>query len=48
LGDKSFGSRAGWMTGWVVTMAQILVMSSQSPITGRYTLLLFGVDSLAR
>jgi hypothetical protein len=31
----------------VVTVAQILVMSSQSAITGRYTLLLFGGDSLA-
>jgi amino acid transporter len=44
---RAFGSRAGWMTGWVVTVAQLLVMSSQSAITGRYTLLLFGLDSLA-
>ncbi|MCU1687424.1 MAG: family permease [Amycolatopsis sp.] len=44
---RAFGSRAGWMTGWVVTVAQLLVMSSQSAITGRYTLLLFGLDSWA-
>jgi amino acid transporter len=31
----------------VVTIAQLLVMTSQSAITGRYTLLLFGLDSLA-
>ncbi|WP_326566955.1 APC family permease [Amycolatopsis rhabdoformis] len=44
---RAFGSRAGWMTGWVVTVAQLLVMSSQSALTGKYTLLLFGADSLA-
>ena len=44
---RAFGSRTGWMTGWVVTVAQLLVMTSQSAITGRYTLLLFGLDSLA-
>ncbi|MEW2508100.1 APC family permease [Amycolatopsis sp. NPDC047767] len=44
---RAFGSRAGWMTGWVVTVAQLLVMSSQSALTGRYTLLLLGADSLA-
>ncbi|HEV7974776.1 APC family permease [Amycolatopsis sp.] len=44
---RAFGSRTGWMAGWVVTVAQLLVMSSQSAITGRYTLLLFGADSLA-
>ncbi|MDT7671970.1 MAG: hypothetical protein QOC74_4753 [Pseudonocardiales bacterium] len=44
---RAFGSRTGWMVGWVVTIAQLLVMTSQSAITGRYTLLLFGLDSLA-
>ncbi|GAA3558812.1 APC family permease [Amycolatopsis ultiminotia] len=44
---RAFGSRAGWMTGWVVTVAQLLVMSSQSALTGRYTLLLFGLPGLA-
>jgi amino acid transporter len=44
---RAFGSRAGWLTGWVVLVAQLLVMSSQSALTGRYTLLLFGLDDLA-
>ncbi|MGW4482200.1 APC family permease [Amycolatopsis sp. NPDC004368] len=44
---RAFGSRAGWMTGWVVTVAQLLVMSSQSALTGKYTLLLIGADGLA-
>jgi amino acid transporter len=44
---RAFGSRTGWMVGWAVTIAQLLVMTSQSAITGRYTLLLFGLDSLA-
>ena len=44
---RAFGTRTGWMTGWVVTIAQLLVMTSQSALTGRYTLLLFGQDTLA-
>ncbi|MFF0146442.1 amino acid/polyamine/organocation transporter (APC superfamily) [Amycolatopsis sulphurea] len=44
---RAFGSRAGWLTGWVVTVAQLLVMSSQSALTGKYTLLLFGLSDLA-
>jgi amino acid transporter len=44
---RAFGSRTGWMVGWVVTVAQLLAMSSQSAISGKYTLLLFGLDSLA-
>ncbi|MFD8500631.1 APC family permease [Amycolatopsis sp. NPDC059657] len=44
---RAFGSRVGWLTGWVVTVAQLLVMTSQSAISGKYTLLLFGADELA-
>jgi amino acid transporter len=44
---RAFGGRAGWLTGWVVTVAQLLVMTSQSEITGRYTLLLLHQDRLA-
>jgi len=44
---RAFGSKVGWMSGWVVTIAQLLAMTSQSAISGKYTLLLFGLDSLA-
>ncbi|WP_051341756.1 APC family permease [Pseudonocardia spinosispora] len=44
---RAFGSRTGWMSGWVVTIAQLLVMTSQCAITGRYSLLLLGQDELA-
>ncbi|MET8850042.1 APC family permease [Amycolatopsis sp. NPDC004625] len=44
---RAFGPHAGWFTGWVVTVAQLLVMSSQSALTGRYTLLLFGASDAA-
>lgn len=45
--SRAFGSRAGWMSGWVVTIAQLLAMTSQSAVSGKYTLLLFGADALA-
>ncbi|WP_031468203.1 APC family permease [Sciscionella sediminilitoris] len=45
--SRAFGPHVGWFTGWVVIIAQILVMTSQSALTGKYTLLLFGLDSLA-
>ncbi|MFC0541444.1 APC family permease [Kutzneria chonburiensis] len=44
---RAFGSKVGWMSGWVVTIAQLLAMTSQSAISGKYTLLLFGADGLA-
>ncbi len=41
---RAFGGKAGWMSGWVVTIAQLLAMTSQSAISGKYTLLLFGAS----
>jgi amino acid transporter len=45
--SRAFGPSFGWFSGWVVMIAQILVMTSQSALTGRYTFLLLGAKSLA-
>jgi amino acid transporter len=40
---RAFGPRAGWMGGWGLIAADIIVMASLSQIAGRYFLQLVGV-----
>ena len=44
---RSIGPRTGWVTGWVMVAADIIVMASLAQITGTYFFLLFGLNSLA-
>ncbi len=44
---RAFGPTTGWLGGWGVIYADVLVMASLSQIAGSYTFLLFGADSLA-
>ena len=44
---KGIGPKSGWISGWALLLADILVMASLSQIAGQYTFLLFGADSLA-
>jgi amino acid transporter len=44
---RAFGPIPGWIAGWALLAADILVMASLSQIAGKYTLLLFGADALA-
>ena len=44
---KGIGPRTGWISGWALLLADILVMASLSQIAGQYTFLLFGADDLA-
>ena len=44
---RSFGPHLGWVTGWVMVAADIIVMASLAQITGTYFFLLFGLDSFA-
>src|SRR6476659_4678906 len=44
---KGIGPISGWISGWALLLADILVMASLSQIAGSYTFLLFGADSLA-
>ena len=40
---RAFGPRAGWMGGWGLIAADVIVMASLSQIAGRYFLQLVGV-----
>jgi amino acid transporter len=40
---RAFGPRTGWMGGWGIIAADVIVMASLSQIAGRYVFLLFGV-----
>ena len=44
---RAFGSRAGFMGGWAIIIADIIVMANLAQIAGSYTYVLFGFDSLA-
>jgi amino acid transporter len=44
---KAFGPHAGWITGWVIVAADIIVMALLAQIAGVYGFLLFGREDLA-
>jgi amino acid transporter len=44
---RAMGPRTGWLNGWVIIVADIIVMASLAQIAGTYTFLLFGWDSAA-
>lgn len=44
---RAIGPRTGWVTGWVMVAADIIVMASLAQITGSYFFLLIGANGLA-
>ncbi|MFC8452205.1 APC family permease [Kitasatospora sp. NPDC057223] len=44
---RAFGPRTGWMGGWGIVVADIIVMANLAQIAGIYGFRLFGLDSLA-
>jgi amino acid transporter len=44
---RAFGPRTGWMGGWAIVIADIVVMANLAQIAGEYGFLLFGLDSAA-
>ena len=44
---RAMGPRTGWVTGWVMVAADIIVMASLAQITGVYFFLLIGANGLA-
>jgi amino acid transporter len=42
---KTFGPRAGWMSGWALILADVIVMASLAEIAALYTFSLFGIDA---
>ena len=47
LGSKAFGPRVGWMGGWGVAVAGIVVLANLAQIGGIYFWLMLGQDELA-
>ncbi|MGW3208900.1 amino acid permease [Streptomyces sp. NPDC001135] len=45
---RAFGPRAGWMGGWGIIVADIIVMANLAEIAGIYTFRLLGYDALAQ
>jgi len=45
--SRVFGTRMGWLNGWVQIVADIVVMANLAQISGQYGFLLFGADGLA-
>ncbi|MFL5866590.1 MAG: APC family permease [Thermoleophilaceae bacterium] len=44
---KGLGPQLGWLSGWAIVAADIIVMASLAVIAGTYTFLLFGWNSAA-
>jgi amino acid transporter len=44
---KAMGPQLGWITGWTIVVADVIVMANLAQIAGLYTFLLFGWDSAA-
>jgi amino acid transporter len=44
---KAFGPHVGWLTGWAIVAADVIVMAALAQIAGVYGFLLFGFDDLA-
>src|SRR4051795_13137992 len=41
---RAFGPKTGWIGGWAIIVADIIVMANLAEIAGRYSFLLFGVS----
>jgi len=44
---RAMGPPTGWITGWAIIVADIVVMAALAQIAGHYTFLLFGAGGLA-
>ena len=44
---RAMGPHLGWITGWAIVVADVIVMANLAQIAGLYTFLLFGLKGLA-
>jgi amino acid transporter len=44
---RAMGPRLGWLTGWAIVIADVVVMAALAYIAGVYTFLLLGLDAAA-
>jgi amino acid transporter len=42
---RAFGPNTGWITGWAIVVADIIVMANLAQIAGLYSFLLFGINN---
>src|SRR3954469_15867839 len=42
---RAFGPRTGWMGGWAIIVADLIVMANLAQIAGLYSFLLFGIEA---
>ena len=45
---RAFGTRIGWMGGWGIIIADVIVMANLAQIAGSYSFSLFGFDDLSK
>jgi len=45
-GARAFGPKTGWMGGWAIVAADVLVMASLAQVAGQYVFLLFGANGI--
>ena len=45
---RAFGPKSGWMGGWGIIAADVLVMASLAQIAGQYVFLLFNAKGIGR
>src|SRR3974390_2328769 len=45
-GTRTFGPWVGWLGGWGIVAADVLVMASLAQVTGQYTFLLFNANGI--
>lgn len=44
---KAFGPRTGWFSGWVLTLAGVIVLANLAQVAAQYSFYLIGADGLA-
>src|SRR5207247_5330918 len=44
---RAMGPHLGWLTGWAIVVADVIVMATLAYIAGVYTFLPFGLDAAA-
>jgi amino acid transporter len=44
---RAMGPHVGWMTGWAIIVADVIVMASLAEVAAQYTFSLFGIDVVA-
>ena len=47
-GTRAFGPKTGWMGGWAIVAADVLVMASLAQVAGQYVFLLFNAKGSVR